>query len=80
MDLVGKRRWFFLASLIIIGAGILSMLIPPGFRIGIEFTGGSALMVTYDGLVAQDDVRSIVAQQGHDEAVIQRLHPWTHRV
>ena len=73
MDFVGKRRWFFLASLIVIGAGILSMLIPPGFRIGIEFTGGSALTVTFQGIVAQDDVRSVVTSQGHDEAIIQRL-------
>ena len=73
MDFVGKRRWFFLASLIVIGAGILSMLIPPGFRIGIEFTGGSALTVTFQGIVAQDDVRFVVTSQGHDEAVIQRL-------
>ena len=73
MDFVGKRRWFFMASLIIIGAGILSMLIPPGFRIGIEFTGGSALTVTFDGIVAQDDVRSVVTREGHNEAVIQGL-------
>jgi preprotein translocase subunit SecF len=73
MDFVGKRRYFFLASLIIIAAGILSMLIPGGFRIGIEFTGGSALTVTFDGVVAQEKVRSVVTGRGHDEAVIQRL-------
>ena len=73
MDFVGKRRWFFIFSLIIIGAGILSMLIPPGFRIGIEFTGGSALSITFDGEVPQEDVRALMTDLGYQEAVVQRL-------
>ena len=73
MDFVGKRRWFFLGSLVIIVLGIVSMVIPPGFRIGIEFTGGSALTVTFAEPVSQESVRLVIAQQGHSEALIQGL-------
>ena len=73
MDFVGKRRWFFLGSFVIIVLGIVSMVIPPGFRIGIEFTGGSALTVTFAEPVTQESVRLVIAQQGHSEALIQGL-------
>ena len=73
MDFVGKRRWFFIFSLIIIGAGILSILVPPGFRVGIEFTGGSALTVTFDEKVPQEEVRSLMTDLGYEEAIVQRL-------
>jgi preprotein translocase subunit SecF len=73
VDFVGKRRWYFIFSLIIIGAGIASMLIPPGFRVGVDFTGGSALSITFDGQVPQEDVRALMTDLGYEEAVVQRL-------
>ena len=73
MDFVGKRRWYFILSLVIIGAGIVSMLVPPGFRVGVDFTGGSALSVTFDGQVPQEDVRALMTDLGYKEAVVQRL-------
>ena len=73
MDFVGKRRWFFLVSLVIIAAGIISMAVPPSFRIGIEFTGGSAISITFADPVEQDELRSVLGDLGHEEAVIQGL-------
>ena len=73
MDFVGKRRWFFLISLVVITAGLVSMAIPPGFRIGVEFTGGSALSVTFTEPVEQEQLRSKLSDLAHPEAVIQRL-------
>ena len=73
MDFVGKRRWFFLVSLVIIGAGIVSMVVPPSFRIGIEFTGGSAISITFAEAVEQEEIRSLLGDLGHEEAVIQGL-------
>ena len=73
MDFVGKRRWFFLLSLAVILAGIASMLIPPGFRIGTEFSSGSALTIFFTEPVEQERVRDAVTEAGHPEAVIQGL-------
>ena len=75
MDFVGKRRWFFLFSFLFIAVGVVSMVVPPGFRVGIEFNGGSALTVTYTEPVDQEDVRSVLSspELGHEEAVIQGL-------
>lgn len=75
MDFVGKRWWFFLLSGVVILAGIVSMLIPPAFRLGIEFTGGSALTLEFEEPVAQADLRAALADLGHPEAVVQRTGP-----
>lgn len=72
MDFVGKRWWFFGLSALVILGGIVSMLIPPAFRVGIDFTGGSALFLTFARPVAQADLRGELTRLGHPEAVIQR--------
>jgi len=73
MDFVGKSRWFFLLSLLIMAAGMVSIAIPPGFRVGIEFTGGSALSITFAEPVQQTRLRTLLTELGHEEALIQRL-------
>ena len=72
MDFVGKRRWFFLLSLALIITGLVSIATPPSFRIGIEFASGSAISMTYENPVDQSDVRIILTENGHDEAIIQK--------
>ncbi|GBD10534.1 hypothetical protein HRbin23_00178 [bacterium HR23] len=72
MDFVSRRWWYFGFSALVIVMGIVSMLIPPAFRVGIEFTGGSALALTFEGPVSQADLRSVFTGLGHPEAVIQR--------
>jgi len=73
MDFVGKRRWFLLSSLVVIVIGIASMLVPPGFRVGTEFTSGSALTITFVQPVEQDIVREALTALGHGQAVVQKL-------
>jgi len=73
MDFVGRRRWFFLLSGIIIIAGIISILIPPGFHFGIEFTGGTVLNLTFEESVEQEPLETLLSSMGHKQAVIQRL-------
>ena len=71
MDFVGKRKWFFLISAIIIVAGIFSMSIPPRFQVGIEFDGGSAHSVTFTEAIDEAQVREVMADLGHPQAVVQ---------
>ena len=73
LDIVGKRRWYFLLSAIILLPGIISLMIPPALDPGIEFTSGSALRVTFAGEVSEEDIRSVLADLGHSEALIQKI-------
>lgn len=73
MDIVGKRRWFFLLSGVILLVGIISLMVPPALRPGIEFTSGSALTLTFTESVSEADIRTVLEENGHPEAVIQKL-------
>ena len=72
MDFVEKRRWFFMFSITLIIAGIVSISIPPSFKIGIEFTSGSAISIAYETVVEQPDVRNILTENGYHDAIIQK--------
>lgn len=44
-DFIGKGRWFFLASALIILAGIISLSIPGGLKLGIDFNPGTSVTI-----------------------------------
>ena len=71
MNIVGKRRWFFLLSAIIIIPGLISLLIPPRLYLGIDFTGGSTLNVQFASPISVAQLRERLDRLGHPEAVIQ---------
>ena len=71
MDFVGKRRWFFILSAVIILPGIFSLLIPPSLDLGIDFTGGATLTVKFDEPVDVEVVRAQLVLLGHPEASVQ---------
>ena len=72
MDIVGKRVWFFLISGLLILPGIISLIVPPALKPGIEFTSGSVLDLTFTEEVAEDGIRNELARMGHPEALIQK--------
>ena len=59
MQIIEKRKWFYIFSSILIIAGIVSMFIQ-GFNWSIDFTGGSLLRYKIEGSVTADQVRSTV--------------------
>lgn len=71
MDFVGKRKWFFIFSAILILVGVVSMSISPRFKVGIDFEGGSALSLTFAKEVDEVRLRSVMSDLGHGQAVIQ---------
>ena len=80
LDIVGKRGWYFLFSAVIIIAGIISMLLPPGWvtldsglRPGIDFTSGAVFNVTFSQDVDQQDILDEMYALGHPEALVQRV-------
>ena len=72
LDLVGKRRWFYLFSLVILLPGAISLLIPPRLKPGIDFTSGSTFTVRFEQPVTQDDLNQALDDLGHSEARVQR--------
>lgn len=85
LDIIGKKNWYFLISLLIIIPGIISMFVW-GLRLSIDFTGGSRIILLFDKTVNQQTQNSvkntfkeekieIVTVQTSDKRLIIRTKP-----
>ena len=73
MNFVGKRGWFYLISLAVILPGAVFLIIAPGLKPGIDFTGGSTLTLEFASDVGQGEIRDRLALEGHPDATLQKL-------
>lgn len=73
MNFVDKRPWFLLVSLIVILPGVVFLIIAPGLKPGIDFTGGSTMTVSFVDGTSQKDVRQAVLDFGETDAVVQNF-------
>lgn len=58
LDIIGKRNWYFALSVLLIIPGIISMLLW-GFKLSIDFTGGSRMTLAYNEVVNEQKVEKI---------------------
>jgi preprotein translocase subunit SecF len=59
IDFLGKARWFILASLVVILAGV-AYIATRGLRYGVEFSGGTQLIVKFQNAPDTDRIRAAV--------------------
>jgi preprotein translocase subunit SecF len=71
IDLVARRKLFYVISALIALPGIISLLLPGGLRPGIDFTSGTIMTVRFDKVVAQGELRQAFADAGHPDAIVQ---------
>ena len=69
-DIAGKRKIWFIISLLIIIPGIFSML-TRGFNFGIDFTGGTIIDLKFEQPVSLSQVRDSLRPYGLDGSTIQ---------
>jgi len=69
-DIVGKRRWYFLSSAIIIVLGLISLL-AFRLRLGLDFTGGALLELQFEQPVQPAGVREVFVAHGLRDATVQ---------
>jgi preprotein translocase SecF subunit len=79
-DIVGKRKWFFILSAVLILSGIGAMIYSTsqfGFpmRVGVDFTGGSRFVVRFAETANEDDIRSVLTSYGLDPTIQQLGEP-----
>lgn len=72
-DFVGKRRWFYVASVGAVVLSILSIIVHGGLNYGIDFTGGTLIQVRFDKPVGVDAVRAGLDRIQLGNAVIQQF-------
>jgi SecD/SecF fusion protein len=72
LDFVHRRGWYYLLSLVILIPGVVSLLVPPALKAGVEFAAGTSMTVRFEESVAAEDLRSAMGDIGHAEARVQR--------
>ena len=71
VDFIGRRGFYYVLSAAILLPGIISLLIAPSLRPGVEFSAGATFTVEFDKPVSSGDVREVMAEMGHNEARVQ---------
>ena len=71
VDFVNLRAKYFIASGIIILAGLIGQFISPDLRWGIEFSSGVTATIEFDSQVTEDDIKNTLSQIGYTDAIVQ---------
>lgn len=71
IDIVNKRNWFFLISILLLLPGIISMIFF-GFKLGVDFSSGTIMTLQFKPAVDQAALRQQMGQLGYDSATIQK--------
>jgi len=72
-DFVGKRRWFYFASLAAVVVSLISIVAHRGLNYGIDFTGGALVQIRFDKPVTVAQVRQGLDELKLGSAVIQQF-------
>ena len=75
-NIVGKRRWFFILSGVLVLLGIGAMVYSviqfgSPMRIGVDFTGGSRFVVHFTEPATETDIRAVFVRYGLDPTIQQ---------
>ncbi len=70
--LAGKRYLWFAISLIVIVPGLISLVVS-GLRLGIDFTGGTQLQLSFADPVSSDRITDVLEAQGYDGTIVQSI-------
>lgn len=69
-DFIGKKKLWFIISLIIIVPGLVSLIFQ-GLNLGIDFAGGTKLMVKFSQEVSSEDIRGVLSEYNLGRSTIQ---------
>lgn len=72
MNFVGKRKYAFIFSAVLIIAGIIS-LVTNGLNLGIDFTGGTIIHVNIGQEFTLEDIRATLAPIGLEGSSLQKV-------
>jgi len=72
-DILGMRRWAAMLSCVVISIGIASLVMKGGPRLGIDFAGGSQIVVQFADPVDLNALRQALTSQGLEGSQIQEF-------
>ena len=63
-DFLGRRRYFIALSLLLVLAGVISLVLKGGPKLGIDFKGGTLVYVKFKDAPRLDEIRSALTERG----------------
>jgi len=73
IQFIKHRRKAYVLSVVLILAGVTSLVLRGGPNYGIDFMGGSLLQLHFEKPIVTEEIRNSLAKVGLERAVIQRL-------
>ena len=70
-DFIGKRRWAYAVSIIVMLLGLVSIFVKGGLQYDIDFTGGTLVELRLPQPVPLGDIRSSLTAAGFHDSIIQ---------
>ncbi len=70
-DFIGKRKIWFIVSLVVIIVGIAGYFIQGGFNFGIDFLGGSLMQIEFDQETDVVQIHDVLEDAGYGNSIIQ---------
>jgi preprotein translocase subunit SecF len=64
-DFVGKKRWFFLVSAVIILAGLISVFLPHGLKLGADFEESTSFVLRFSPSITEANLAQALAEAGY---------------
>ncbi len=72
-DFIGMRYWAYAFSGLLIGAGLVSLAMKGGPKLGIDFKGGNLVQLAFKKDIPMQDIRSILTGMNFGDAEIQGI-------
>jgi preprotein translocase subunit SecF len=75
-DIVGRRRWYFLLSALVIIPGLIAMGVSfsrfgSPLRLSVDFTGGALMELAFEQAVLPAEVRQVFVEHGYNDTIVQ---------
>ncbi|KPK20818.1 MAG: preprotein translocase subunit SecF, partial [Nitrospira bacterium SG8_3] len=71
IDFIGKRKFAFVGSLLLIAASIVSLVLKGGPSYGIDFAGGTLIQVQFLKTISPQDIKQALASEELEITAVQ---------
>lgn len=73
IDFIGKRRYAYIFSMILVIISVGSLFFHKGLNYGIDFAGGSLIQVKFNKTVDIEEVKDVLSDMGLEDAIVQNF-------
>jgi preprotein translocase subunit SecD len=80
LNLVGNRHWYYALSIAIMVPGLISLIVPPSLRPGIEFTSGTTFTARFQQPPSASDVQNTAGTYGFGDATATQSGAGTYNI